>query len=289
MKPSLSECCSWCDQPVPSDQIDKVRAVIAEKERKLQSKMREEIARELAPALTKLKNELAAQKRQLEEPRRIGRPTKPPAPNERVPVALRVTPEIKIRLDTAASQGGRSLSQEAEIRLERSFEREDLLSEALTLAYGRKAAGVLMAIAYVMDAAPRLTERNTWNPFRKDWTDDPELFDHAVQAATALLYAVRPPGEIPDRSSEPSSDRREPGTWLVSELLLALRDDNSEFPADVTTDIKQMLGPLARRMTENARAAVGDRSGSPKLRLPISDTGEWALKNARISRRRLRK
>lgn len=55
---------------------------------------------------------------------------------ERVPLSLRVTPEMKRRLDAAAEQSGRSQSQEAELRLERTFDRQGLLFEILALAYG---------------------------------------------------------------------------------------------------------------------------------------------------------
>lgn len=55
---------------------------------------------------------------------RMGRPTKPPSPGERVSLGLRVTADIKRKLDEAAEQSGRSQSQEAELRLERSFELE---------------------------------------------------------------------------------------------------------------------------------------------------------------------
>ena len=54
--------------------------------------------------------------------KRIRRPTKPPKAGERVPLGLRVTPEMKKRLERAAIRKGRSLSQEAEMRLERSLE-----------------------------------------------------------------------------------------------------------------------------------------------------------------------
>ena len=57
--------------------------------------------------------------------RRIGRPTKKPKAGERVPLGLRVTAEIKRKLDAAAEDAGRSQSQEAELRLERSFEWEE--------------------------------------------------------------------------------------------------------------------------------------------------------------------
>ena len=64
--------------------------------------------------------------------KRIGRPTKKPKPGERVPLGLRVTPEMKKRLEKAAIRNGRSISQEAELRLERSLD----VSRHLVIAQG---------------------------------------------------------------------------------------------------------------------------------------------------------
>jgi TraY domain len=61
--------------------------------------------------------------------------TKPSEEGRRVALSLRLTPSIKELLDAAALEGGRSLSQEAEFRLEQSFQRdrlsriEDILTE----------------------------------------------------------------------------------------------------------------------------------------------------------------
>lgn len=62
-------------------------------------------------------------------PKRMGRPTKPPVPGERVPLGLRVTAEIRTKLEEAAVKSGRSLSQEAEIRIEATFTRDLFLAE----------------------------------------------------------------------------------------------------------------------------------------------------------------
>jgi hypothetical protein len=54
--------------------------------------------------------------------KRMGRPTKAPVAGERVSLGLRVTAAVKSRLERAAVKSGRSLSQEAEWRLESSLE-----------------------------------------------------------------------------------------------------------------------------------------------------------------------
>ena len=69
-------------------------------------------------------------------PRRVGRPIKEPDPGERAALSLRVRPLIKKRLEDEAELNGRSLSQEAEFRLEHTFDRQTLLKEVMTLGFG---------------------------------------------------------------------------------------------------------------------------------------------------------
>ena len=59
--------------------------------------------------------------------KRMGRPMKPPTEGERVALGLRVTAEMKRKIEAAALESGRSISAEAELRLEQSFEREWIL------------------------------------------------------------------------------------------------------------------------------------------------------------------
>ena len=52
---------------------------------------------------------------------------------ERVPLGLRVTAELKAKLDEIAESSGRSQSQEVELRLERSFDKEQHAAEVSAL------------------------------------------------------------------------------------------------------------------------------------------------------------
>jgi hypothetical protein len=61
---------------------------------------------------------------------RSGRPTKMPAPGQRVSLGLKVTAETKRRIDLEAQASGRTQSQEAERRIELSFEYERAFGEA---------------------------------------------------------------------------------------------------------------------------------------------------------------
>ena len=79
--------------------------------------------------------------------RKGGRPIRPGVPGARVSLGLKVTPEIKNKLDEAARLNGRTQSAEAEYRLERSFERQDLLREVWVLTFGDHLADQYIALA----------------------------------------------------------------------------------------------------------------------------------------------
>jgi hypothetical protein len=58
---------------------------------------------------------------------KLGRPRKPIADGERCSLGLRVTASIKRLVEAAADGSGRSVSQEVEHRLERSFRDDEVL------------------------------------------------------------------------------------------------------------------------------------------------------------------
>jgi hypothetical protein len=58
--------------------------------------------------------------------RRRGRPRLPTDQGKRYPIAIRTTKELKERLERASEASGRSLAQELEFRLERSFGVQDI-------------------------------------------------------------------------------------------------------------------------------------------------------------------
>jgi len=69
----------------------------------------------------------------MSEAKRTGRPFKAPEPGERIMLGFRVTADMKTKIVAAAHATGRSLSQEVEFRLERSFREDDLIAAFATL------------------------------------------------------------------------------------------------------------------------------------------------------------
>jgi hypothetical protein len=130
--------------------------------------------------------------------RQRGRPTKPAKQGEKTTLSLRVTPDMKRRLEEAGSATGRNLSQEAEIRLERSFLGEELLDQALELEFGQHLAGLILILGRVM----RETGSHAGFAATKTldgavgWLGNPYAFEQATAGAFAVLEAFQPAGEV---------------------------------------------------------------------------------------------
>src|SRR4051794_32171408 len=86
--------------------------------------------------------------------RKVPRRTIPKGPGQRVPVMTRTTRELRDQLEKAASTSGRSLAQEVELRLERSFDPVD-------------------AFARLVGGLAQVAEAITGRP----WRTDPETLD----------------------------------------------------------------------------------------------------------------
>jgi hypothetical protein len=128
-----------------------------------------------------------------------GRPRKRPIKQgDRVSLAFRITPALKDALDRATKQSGRSQSQEAEFRIERTFLDQQSMIEALELTYGRDLAGILQIIGdamlstgknagFMMTCSPEGSE---------NWCDDATAFAEATEAARFVLNEFKPSGEV---------------------------------------------------------------------------------------------
>jgi hypothetical protein len=98
-------------------------------------------------------------------------------------ISTRITQDLRDWLETAAKKSGRSLSQEIETRLRRTFREEENLAKQFGSA---DAARVFTAIAQTLNMM-----RNSENP-DADWLHDPYAFTLAADAINATLYLVRP-------------------------------------------------------------------------------------------------
>jgi TraY domain len=191
-----------------------------------------------------------------ESAKRRDRPIKPAEASKRLSLGLKVTPQIKERLERAAEESGRTQSQEAEVRLELSFNREDLLGEAMSLAYGRELAGLLMMLGTTMHDVGRSAGFSATFTIEgaNAWWSHPYAYDQVVQAVVRLLEAARPVGERrppkgPD--AEARALRIKYGTDFANSMIdvvcgrVATERDGTEGDK-----LRRLLGPvIVKRLT----------------------------------------
>src|SRR5665213_3311745 len=99
--------------------------------------------------------------------------------------STRIRADLRSSLDAAAKVSGRSLSQEVEHRLRRTFVDEDRSENA----FGSRRNYLLMRMA----ATALQSAQNPQNP-KAEWLDDPVAFDQAMKFLNAVLKQVRPKG-----------------------------------------------------------------------------------------------
>jgi hypothetical protein len=122
--------------------------------------------------------------------RRPGRKAQHATLGKRVSLGLKVTPEIKNKLDEAAKDNGRTQSQEAEYRIEQTFRGSEYLSQAMELAYGARVAVFLT----VLGRGLREIAARGGETAGDDWLGaDPELSNDALGLIDEILasFGVR--------------------------------------------------------------------------------------------------
>ncbi|HEY1613376.1 MAG TPA: TraY domain-containing protein [Rhizomicrobium sp.] len=200
---------------------------------------------------------------------------RPATMGERIQLGLRVTKETKQSLNRASYLSGRSQSQEAEFRLEQSFQATRTLFDALDLAYGRHWTGIVLALAYAAHiTGTRAMAINHWEFYTaEEWVLDPFAYDQAVKAINTVLEAFRPNGEI---KVVPVSDFAQlaVGTYerigeeFARGILEKIGNQNDGSPeAEVIQAIAQRLADLlpatdnnSNTSTKPVRKRPGDRS-----------------------------
>jgi hypothetical protein len=181
-----------------------------------------------------------------------GRKAQMANPGERVSLGLKVTPEIKNKLDHQAKRNGRTQSQEAESRLDRSFDRQDLIEEVMELKYGNPLAGILMAIGVAIEKAGRAAAlySQLGAQDRRTWVDDPFAYDQGMKAAVDILDRLRPPGDIVAPSKFKNASKI--GSNVAAEIIDEIISEAPIFPdlnphdAD-TARLRRALSSIAQR------------------------------------------
>lgn len=169
-------------------------------------------------------------------------------------LGLRVTADIKRRLDSAAEKNGRSQSQEAELRLERSFKDEDLLSNVLEIAYGPQLAGMLLSIGWAMEDVGRgaaFTRAGTLEAV-DNWFNDPYAFDQAAKAAATILLSAQPKGDPSPpvfKDARLTDHARLRGQSFGGSVVDSIQGRTATKQEETRAGpIRALLGPIAKRL-----------------------------------------
>jgi HicB family len=189
-------------------------------------------------------------------PTRRGRPPAPPGQRKSKNFTFRSRGDLHARLAAAAAQSNRSISEEIEWRIERSFLDQDRAIEALDLTYGRELAGLLLVLGAVMkevgEQAAYLAEHTL--QAARNWMAHPFAFAKAKEAANAVLEAFKPPDEGIHRVyDEYPSVPREIVNCILEEAATGRSRGHSEERARL---LHAMLGPLVERIPDFASPQV---------------------------------
>lgn len=192
-----------------------------------------------------------------------GRPRqREPEAGDKVHLGVRVAADLKDQLDAVARTTGRSLSQETELRLARSFERQGLLMEALELRFGPYLAGLLVtmggAMANVLRTVGYEPTTNT------SWPMDAEA-RCSIENVAYLVLASLPTPEMPEDET-PSSIALEAVVNAIAstrDQLESLAPNNIGKGADsLTLAVMEALGPTLKGMAARSSWEALEQSAS---------------------------
>ena len=221
------------------------------------------------------------------------RPGRRPKDQKRIPLSMRITPEMREWLVSTVKGNGRSITQMAELLLEHARRDERRIPEVLELAYGPWIAGLLIGLGYAMKEAGRIAHlqramgRVSIAPSSpaaileelENWPADPDAFNQAVKAATTLFEAMRPEGEFEQAveldsklATNPRGGPAEleslavpPLAWghsVASGVLQAVAEPETVGPIlqQLGSSIREKLGPESVALIERRVApATGER------------------------------
>jgi hypothetical protein len=206
-----------------------------------------------------------------------GRKPQPPQPGTRVSLGLKVTPDIKTKLDGSAQESGRTQSQEAEARLERSFGEADALDRAMVLAYGADNGPLLHLIGEVLRVV---------TPYG-GWLNEEAAVEVVSDGLAHLLNRLRAPSDVV--VADDGVERR------IDSLLFDLGYDGSEHrPSDNprarwAAEKRKRFGIYGPRLVQFRKAATKEllaREPREMAKSAPADAASWDRIIAEINARK---
>jgi hypothetical protein len=173
--------------------------------------------------------------------------------------STRLQKDTRVELENAANTSGRSLSQELEHRLRRTFREDDW--EIRLYGSKQNAAVVNLIGAAICSAAERFSAKR-----KHDWLKEQWLFDDVMDAIAHTLLWFRPGGDTGRREVKLSS-----GTDRAQQLINEIRAADPALPINKQfarqhdmARLKDKLGDLVRERNPY------DDLWRPKVREPTN-------------------
>lgn len=193
-----------------------------------------------------------------------GRPPKDTRGDQKAALSLRVTPELRDQLIQAAESNFRSISQEAELRLERSFGDRDFLPSVLETAYGSDFAALILVLAKVMSDAGNLVAASSSIDHDVGWTRLPSAYSLASKLAQEIITAAAPEATAPAEHAHPDGKPFTPEERAVMHLFEVRqprRNVRRILRAIVSNggdrDLQRWAKPIKAMMNEKTKEALG--------------------------------
>ncbi|WP_426433873.1 hypothetical protein [Bradyrhizobium genosp. P] len=188
-------------------------------------------------------------------------------------INTRATPELRDWLEKAAKKSGRSLSQEIETRLRRTFREEADLAKEFGSA---DAARVFRAIAVTLDMI-----RNPENP-DADWLHDPYAFALASDAIHQILYLVRPREATNPFLAYAFNAEVNPAE-VASQEWRDIANSDPTLPLDNSLTFKQWFARHLKNTIPEIVERAGERANAPKEGERLFDEPPTAEEEAAVN------
>ena len=200
---------------------------------------------------------------------KMGRPPLPPGERRGASMGFRPTPQIRAKLEQAAHENGRSMSQEVEARLEASF----LDEEARDREMGGKE---LHALFRLLGAAAEIIEARTGKICSEDWDTGMAVFSAwqrllvdampktpaAMQKTIQILAGPTEELSVPDLAQVRQLLNEHPGTEMTDEDLQRIEE------AMKTSDQDSRWGRTSMYEPEHFIEAGSVRDPFPQRQIP---------------------
>ncbi|WP_149312282.1 hypothetical protein [Methylobacterium sp. P1-11] len=162
-------------------------------------------------------------------------------------LSVRITSDLRSRLDEEVVKNGKGLSREVEHRLRRSFYDDDKINDYFG---SRRDYAILKLIHSSIEAVTNLEDPNA------DWTKDPYLFNQAVQAVSTVLEMIRPKGEVPSAVKGLDHGGNKQGRLRAALLLREIKEAPLGFRTNPASDEERLIGRLKDDLGDLAETAT---------------------------------